>query len=145
MKGRGESQLEVLIKTSRAILNDRVELPLILFKDPAFKSEIYHYQLAYDPTPGAEETKVQTAARQLPRIVLPRYVDDQILEDGVIGWRQLLEDLQAERYGTTISRRRNGGGDVEVRRWYVPKGMHNNLSDCIKMARVRFATLGPPV
>lgn len=139
LKGRGESQINCEIKTSTAHLTDAIILPLVLFKDPSFKSELYHIQLAYDPTPGAPDSKIQSQARALPRILLPRYRDDAVLAEGQIPYSQFLQELQAERYGSVMQKPRNGAPAYEVRKWYVPSGLANNFGDCLKMTKVLHA------
>ena len=141
MKGRGANQLDVLLKTSSATLSDTISLPLILFRDPDFKSELYHYQLAFDPTPGAPDSKTQTQARALPRILLPRYLPDATLEENQISYNAFLMELQAERYGTIMHKPRGGGPAQEIRRWYVPAGLRNNFGDCLKMLKVLHSAL----
>ena len=141
LKGRGERQIDMLTKHSQAILSDTIRLPLVLFNDPAFKSELYHLQLAYDPTPGAPDSDIQRQARLLPRILFPRYQPDAVLEDGQTGYTQLLLELAAERYGTIMHKPRYGGPPVEIRKWYVPAGLANNFGDCLKMLKVLQATL----
>lgn len=137
VKGRGAGQMQTndIIKESKAKVNDTLTLPLTLYNDPALKSELYHIQLAADPTPDAPDSEAQRRAKALPRIILPIRHPDETLEDGAISYNQLIAELQSERFGTIMKPSRWGPPE-EIRTWYVPKGQQNNLGDCLKMTKV---------
>jgi len=141
MKGRGANQLDTLIQTSAARLTDSIHLPLVLFRDPDFKADLYHIQLAFDPTPDAPDSPTQQQARTLPRILFPRYLTDATLTESQTPYDDFLAELQSERYGSIMHHPRTGGPSYEIRRWYVPAGLRNNFGDCIKMLKVLHANL----
>lgn len=146
LKGRSKNQLpKELVKTSQAKLNDTTIIPLVLFCDPDFKTELYHYQLPFDPRPGAPgEAKSQQHGALLPRIFFPRFLEVQTLEENVVPYAQFLRELTSERFGAVMERPTYGGDPVEVRKWYVPSGQRNNFGDCLKMLKVLHATIPQP-
>lgn len=131
MKGRSRSQIrdEAHQFSSTTVPHPQIgqiELPLHLFNDWWFKSELYQGSLAADPRNPADPRW-----RRYPRIHLPMPEDD--LDE------QFLSEISAERLGDKPKKVR--GRVMMIRDWIVPSKRKNDFGDCLKMGRVLWSLM----
>lgn len=130
-KGRSREQMqgESVRLTSATATHPhygQVELPLHLFNDPWFKSELYHGALAMDPLDERDPRR-----RRYPRIIFPLPKDE--LDE------RFYEEITAERY---MEQHRRVRGQLRTfMEWGVPSKRKNDFGDCLKMARVLWALI----
>ncbi len=131
MKGRGRDQIrgEATQFSTVTVPHPQfgqIELPLHLFNDPWFKSELYHGTLAADPT-----TPLDPRLRRYPRIYLPS-PEDEIDE-------QFLNEISSEKL---MERPKRVRGQIRMgREWGVPSHRKNDFGDCVKMLRVLWSLM----
>lgn len=124
LKGRSPAQMqgEALRLSSAEI--EGGEIPLHLFNDDWFKRQLYHLELAYDPTDAHDKRRHTVRRWHFP---IPRdELDEKFLGELIT---ERLTDVTVRSRGRLITRRE----------WRVPSKAKNDYGDVLKMGDVLFA------